>query len=191
MFRRYSWYPRVLKSGAWLPWATPAIRGYPRAIRETRPRGLQLLGVWLEPWRPYGFPTTACLQRLKYNTKHSNIIVFAMFWRHSWYLQRLKYDGKHHNIVVFAMFWRHSWYLQHLKYDGKHYDIVVFAMFWMYSWFLQRLKYDTKHNNTIVFAMFWRYSCASNAMKTKQYRCICSVLEVCIVPSAPQIQCKT
>ena len=78
----------------------------------------------------------------------------------------LNYDGKHMNIVIFAMFWRYSWYLQRLKYDGNHMNIGIFAMFWRYSQYLQRLKYDRKHKKIVVFAMFWRYQCMQNTTQT-------------------------
>ena len=75
------------------------------------------------------------LQRLKYDAKHNNIIVFAMLWPYSWYLQRLDYDETHNNIVVFAMLWRYSWYIQRLKLRERTLALLtplsLFARLWL------------------------------------------------------------
>ena len=143
--------------------ASTAIPSRKRPVYCPSPRPPELLQSQLLPADPIQsivmlWRYSWYLQRLKYDGKHKDIVIFTMFWRYSWYLQRLKYDGKHNNINIFAMFWRYSWYLQRLTNDGKHKNSCIFAMFWRYSWYLQRLKYDEKHKNIIIFAMFWRYS---------------------------------
>ena len=148
------------------------------------------------------------------NTVRNTLVsASAMFQRFAWYLQWLKYDRKQTHWIAFEILWSCLCISSASNMMGSAiYYTVAFGMHWRYSWYLQRIEYNANHNNSTTFAMFWGSNtikvqsyhlhlqcsggihCTSSnsyTMETSKYHCTCNVLEVFMINSAPQIQCKT
>ena len=137
------------------------------------------------------------LQRLKYTPKHNSIVVFAMFRRYSWYFQCFNYDAKHNNVIVFAMLLRYSWYLQPCAPYRSSYEIGSWPPERRLASFCLSLliAHGTSREAEPISGISPQPPDSPPApqirCKTVEYRCICNVLEVFMVPPAPQIRRQT